>query len=183
MNKIYFTALLLIVVTTSQFAQGVSHTNSYDLENPKEVQLLASEEDHCEVPCGIYGDSLRVSMIKEHVSTIQKAMEQINTISKETTPNYNQLVRWVTSKEKHAEEIQGIVSQYFLHQRVKMPAADLGKKELKKANEKYFGLLASLHSISVHAMKCKQSTDTAQTTKLTKAIEAFEGWYFHGHKH
>ena len=60
---------------------------------------------HCEVPCGIYQDSVRISLILEHITTIEKAMNQITKISNEDKPNYNQLVRWITNKEEHAEKI------------------------------------------------------------------------------
>ena len=53
---------------------------------------------HCEIPCGIYGDSLRVALIKEHITTIDKSMKQIASLSQESTVNYNQIVRWITKK-------------------------------------------------------------------------------------
>ena len=37
---------------------------------------------HCQVPCGIYDDALRIVQIKEDVTTIWKAMKQINDLSK-----------------------------------------------------------------------------------------------------
>ena len=75
---------------------------------------------HCEIPCGIYADSVRITLIKEHITTIEKSMNQIEEISQSSKPNYNQLVRWVNNKEEHAMKIQEIVSQYFLHQRIKI---------------------------------------------------------------
>lgn len=74
-----------------------------------------SAQAHCEVPCGIYNDSVRVKLIYEHISTIEKAMQNINSISNSKKSQYNQLVRWVNNKESHATKIQNIVSQYFLH--------------------------------------------------------------------
>ena len=32
---------------------------------------------HCEIPCGIYDDVMRLNMISEHVKTIEKSMGQI----------------------------------------------------------------------------------------------------------
>ena len=32
---------------------------------------------HCEIPCGIYDDELRISMLNEHITTIEKSMNQI----------------------------------------------------------------------------------------------------------
>ena len=81
---------------------------------------VQAEPPHCEIPCGIYTDSLRIALIYEHIETIEKSMVLINKLSNQEKPDYNQLVRWVTNKEEHAKKIQEIVSQYFLHQRVKI---------------------------------------------------------------
>jgi len=180
-------ALLVVLISISQISAQGSLASTEMTLNSEMLKLMnqisAIEEDHCEVPCGIYGDSLRVALIKEHISTVEKAMNQINDISASAQPNYNQLVRWVINKEKHAEEIQHIVAQYFLHQRVKMPKNDLGKKARKKAKQKYHGLLSSLHAIQVYAMKSKQTTDLDQIANLRSALGDFEDYYFHGHKH
>jgi len=132
---------------------------------------------HCEVPCGIYGDSVRVKLIYEHIKTIEKAMASIDKESAKGKPNYNQLVRWVSNKEIHAEKIQKIVSQYFLHQRIKPVSQSNGH-----AYGHYTQKLMLLHQMSVYAMKCKQSTDQANITKLRSTVAAFEKAYFtHSH--
>lgn len=131
---------------------------------------------HCEVPCGIYGDMTRIDLIREHIATIEKAMNQINTISSEKSPNYNQLVRWVNNKEEHAEKIQTIVSQYFLHQRIK-----LGAKPGTHEHEDYLRKLTLCHELLVYSMKAKQSTDLAVIEKLKSTIDAFEKAYNHKH--
>lgn len=134
---------------------------------------------HCEIPCGIYGDSTRIALIYEHISTIEKSMNKINELSKQDSPDYNQLVRWVVNKEEHAKKIQDIVSQYFLHQRVKPKTADD-----EKAYRKYVKQLESLHHILVFAMKSKQSTDLAIIDTLREKVHIFEHAYFGGsHKH
>ncbi|MFC2114699.1 superoxide dismutase [Ni], partial [Bacteroidota bacterium] len=74
---------------------------------------------HCEVPCGIYDDELRIDLIYEHITTIEKAMKQIGELEKAEPVNYNQVVRWINTKEEHANEIQHIASQYFMTQRIK----------------------------------------------------------------
>lgn len=133
---------------------------------------------HCEIPCGIYEDSLRISLINEHITTIEKSMNMINELSKQTNPNYNQLVRWITNKEEHANKIQEIVSQYFLHQRVII--TDSSDKE--KYN-KYIKQLTSLHAIAVFSMKAKQSTDLTVIENLKKSVGEFVLIYFGEHKH
>ena len=131
---------------------------------------------HCEVPCGIYGDSVRVALIKEHITTVEKSMKMIEELSGEDKPNYNQIVRWVVNKEEHAVKIQEIVSQYFLHQRVKITDPDD-----KEQYDKYINQLAALHEIAVYSMKAKQSTDLANIEKLRESVEKFQGLYFHSH--
>lgn len=137
---------------------------------------IQKSEAHCEIPCGIYADSVRITLIKEHITTIEKSMNQINEISKSSSPNYNQLVRWVSNKEEHAKKIQDIVSQYFLHQRIKLVEDTSGE-----AYEKYQKHLELLHQMLVHAMKCKQTTDLGFTEKLKTTVADFEKAYFHTH--
>jgi nickel superoxide dismutase len=125
---------------------------------------------HCEIPCGIYDDQLRADLIAEHATTVEKSMKKIVELSKQNPVNYNQLVRWVSNKEKHADEIQYIVTQYFMTQRIKPDA--------KKYSEK----LAVLHKMLIYAMKCKQSTDVAHVNTLRSLTKEFEILYF-GHSH
>src|SRR5210317_661583 len=121
---------------------------------------------HCEVPCGIYDDQMRVTMISEHITTIEKSMKQIMEIQKEKNHNANQLVRWITNKENHANELQEIVSQYFMTQRIKFDAKNYDKK------------ISMLHQMLVYAMKCKQTTDLENIQKLREALKGFETLYF-----
>jgi nickel superoxide dismutase len=133
---------------------------------------------HCEIPCGIYHDSIRVALIKEHIETIEKSMNMINKLSGEASLNYNQIVRWVMNKEDHATKIQEIVSQYFLHQRIK--PTDPSDKE---HYDKYVNELKLLHELLVYSMKAKQGTDLTFIEKLRSTVDSFEKSYFGGHKH
>ncbi|MFC2151463.1 superoxide dismutase [Ni] [Bacteroidota bacterium] len=133
---------------------------------------------HCEIPCGIYEDTLRIELIKEHIVTIEKSMNIIFELTQEVNPNYNQIVRWVNNKEDHANKLQEIVSQYFLHQRIK--PIDPDNTELY---EEYIERLTLLHEILVYSMKAKQTTDLSYIEKLNKAVLAFEEVYFHSHDH
>jgi nickel superoxide dismutase len=128
---------------------------------------------HCEVPCGIYNDEMRFVMIEEHITTIEKAMKEITNLSEHQPINFNQIVRWVTNKEKHAEDIQHIISQYFLTQRVK-----LVEKEDDKARKIRTEHLSLCHEILVYAMKTKQATDLLNVEKLKSAVKAFKDSYF-----
>jgi len=136
---------------------------------------------HCQIPCGIYDDELRVQLIEEHVTTIEKSMNQIVALGKETPVNYNQLVRWINNKEEHAQEIQDIVADYFLCQRIKAPESKDGKPW-----EQYVAQLTTLHQIEVAAMKAKQTTDLANVEALRSLIATFRTAYFGeagGHSH
>ncbi|MBA7643821.1 hypothetical protein ES703_51554 [subsurface metagenome] len=128
---------------------------------------------HCEVPCGIYNDEMRFTMIEEHITTIEKAMKEIANLSGQQPTNFNQIVRWVTNKEKHAEEIQYIIGQYFLTQGVK-----LVEKEDDKAHKIRIEHLSLCHEILVYAMKTKQTTDLSNVEKLKSAVKAFKDSYF-----
>ncbi len=129
---------------------------------------------HCEIPCGIYTDSMRVQMIEEHCKTIAKSMAQITALSKKPASEVsNQLVRWVGNKERHATEIQHIVTQYFMTQRVK--PADVGDR---KAHAAYVKKLTLLHRMLISAMKCKQTTDVAHVEALRKSLKEFSDVYF-----
>lgn len=133
---------------------------------------------HCEVPCGIYGDSIRVALIKEHIETIEKSMKMIEELSQAETMNYNQLVRWINNKDEHAEKLQEIVSQYFLHQRIAPVDPDNDA-----AYKLYTRKLELLHRLLVYAMKSKQTTDLGYIVKLNDTINQFEHLYFEKHEH
>lgn len=128
---------------------------------------------HCEIPCGIYDDAMRIQMILENATTIEKAMQQIKALEKaEATPeNSNQLVRWIVNKEDHANQLQEIVTQYFMTQRIAPETKDYEKK------------LSLLHEMLIAAMKSKQTVDPAHVKKLRDLVAEFEKLYFEGHEH
>lgn len=139
---------------------------------------------HCQVPCGIYGDRMRIDMLMEDAATIEKAMASIGELGAAGDKNYNQIVRWVTTKEEHAQHVQDVVAQYWLAQRIKAPA-----EGDDAARDKYHRQLALLHRITVAAMKCKQTTDAANVADLRSAALEFSETYFdaealkHIHEH
>jgi nickel superoxide dismutase len=128
---------------------------------------------HCEIPCGIYGDETRFTMLEEDITTVEKSMKLIVELSKAGEKNYNQIVRWVDNKEKHANLIQETVSQYFMTQRIK-PADENNQTEYKK----YMKELKLLHEMLIYAMKTKQTTDLANVEKLRALVSSFKMSYF-----
>ncbi len=136
---------------------------------------------HCEIPCGIYDDKLRIKLLYEHTKTMEKSIKKIKELSSKEDPlSKNQLVRWIMNKEEHAKKFQYIVWQYFLTQRVKpVDPSDKEKYEL------YLKKLEVLHQLSYYAMKVKQDVDEKYIQKLRELIKKFEELYWkeHGHKH
>ncbi len=128
---------------------------------------------HCQIPCGIYDDHARVEAMLEDAETITKATRLIGELAGKTdAQSQNQLVRWVTNKEKHAQNIISTISDYFLTQRV------------KSSQKNYTKRLKKHHAVIVAAMKAKQNADTQFAIDLTKAIEALNKFYpRHEHKH
>jgi len=124
---------------------------------------------HCEIPCGIYGDETRFTMIEEDITTVEKSMKLIVELSKAGEKNYNQIVRWIDNKEKHANLIQETVSQYFMTQRIK-PADETNQEEYKK----YVKELTLLHEMLIYAMKAKQTTDLSNVEKLRALVSSFK---------
>ena len=145
MNKRWFQVLLAVSV--------VFFTTSY----------VAA---HCEIPCGIYDDEMRINMIAEHITTIEKSMKEIMNLGAQNPINYNQLIRWVSNKEDHANEIQEIVGQYFMTQRIKPDTKNYTQK------------LALLHKMLIYSMNCKQTTDLSHITMLRSLLKEFQMLYF-----
>ncbi len=127
---------------------------------------------HCQIPCGIYDDEARFKLLNEHITTIEKSMKLIAELSAEGEKNYNQIVRWVTNKEDHAQQFMDIVTAYFMAQRIK--PVDPSDTE---AHAEYTKKVERLHQMLVYAMKCKQTIDKANTEKLKKLVSDFKELY------
>ncbi|MBN1825818.1 MAG: superoxide dismutase [Candidatus Eisenbacteria bacterium] len=126
---------------------------------------------HCQIPCGIYDDDARFSLLREHVTTIEKSMQEIERLSGEKNPDWNQIVRWVNNKDLHADELSDIATDYFLAQRVKPFDAK------RSGYADYVAEITALHEMVVHAMKAKQSIDPGICEALRERIDRFERLY------
>ena len=130
------------------------------------IHLLA----HCQIPCGIYSDAMQIIQIKEDLQTIEKSIMMIKNLSGKSDPQaYNQISRWITSKEKHAQNIQNIISQYFLTQRI------------KQSSKNYENELITLHQLLISIMKCKQSVDKKNVKRSNELLNDFSELYFNEH--
>ena len=136
---------------------------------------------HCQVPCGIYDDAIRIIQIREHVTTIEKAMNKIEQLTSEesSAQNINQLVRWINTKEEHATFIQSIAADYFLAQRIKP------KKKDEAGRQQYVDQTLLLQQIIVAAMKSKQTVDKSDPRSVSTLLNQFVELYFdeHGKDH
>jgi nickel superoxide dismutase len=128
---------------------------------------------HCEIPCGIYDDETRFKLIAEDITTIEKGINEIHTLSGDKDTNYNQIVRWVKNKDEHAVRIQDTVYQYFMTQRVKPPESTKGDEY-----QQYVEKISLLHGLLIHAMKAKQTTDLENIEKMRELLEKFRTAYF-----
>ena len=123
---------------------------------------------HCEIPCGIYDDEMRINLIAEHITKIEKSMQQVIALKEKTPVDYNQITRWIMNKEHHANKLQEIVSQYFMTQRITPGTTDYMKK------------ISTLHKMLVSAMKCKQTIDVSHVNTLNALLKDFHNIYFGG---
>ncbi len=137
---------------------------------------------HCEIPCGIYNDHLRIQQMLEDCNTIEKSIAQIQELNtKSDAQSINQMTRWISNKEEHATRIQNTIAQYFMHQRIK-PAA-----RGTDGWDDYVTRLTQHHAVMVNAMKTKQTVDGAVAATLRESIETIGQYYpdehDHGHSH
>ena len=104
-------------------------------------------------------------------------MKNINELSNNKTvpQDLNQLVRWVNTKEEHAQHIQDVIMQYFLAQRVKP------KNVNDEGYTNYVSLTISCQKIIFHAMKCKQNTEVSYSEILLKEVNLLIDSYFDDH--
>jgi len=132
----------------------------------------ARAKAHCQIPCGIYNDNLRFTLLEEHIATIEKSMNEIIKLSAEKNVNHNQLARWIANKDKHADNLSEIVTYYFMAQRL-LPADESDAAKYKK----YVREAIRLHQLLYHAMKAKQTIDLEEVKKLRALLQDFKELY------
>ena len=131
-----------------------------------------SAHAHCQVPCGIYDDPARVAQLREHTETIRKAVRLIGKLAaKDDAQSRNQLVRWVTVKEQHADKVIRTVADYFLAQKIKPLVSQ------NRGHAAYLWKVAKHHAVIVAAMKCKQTVDMSNVEALGRAVGAIASYW------
>jgi ubiquitin len=146
--------------------------SDYNIQKESTLHLvLRLRGGHCQVPCGIFDDPKLVAEIQEACATIRKAMVQINELSADMSPqNFNQMTRWVNTKEEHCKKIIELISEYCLCQRVKPEGVFDSEADFTAA-------VLSHHAAMQAAMKCKQTVDTASADKLEAAVAEVSKMY------
>lgn len=129
---------------------------------------------HCQIPCGIYDDMMRVRLMREHITTIERSINKIIELEgKGSAIDMNQSVRWVMNKEDHADALTEIVTAYFLQQRIKAP-----KGTDADARKRYLSQLETLHGLLVGAMKAKQTVNPELPGQLRGLVDELARLYF-----
>jgi len=109
-------------------------------------------------------------------ATIRKSMDSINELAPDisTPASFNQMTRWVNTKEEHAAKIIEAVSEYCLCQRVKPVGAP--KSPFTEESD-YIDALKAHHAVMLAAVKAKQSVDVNDAAALEHAVEDWAKMY------
>jgi len=144
--------------------------SDYNIQKESTLHLvLRLRGGHCQVPCGIFDDPKLVAELKEACATITKALTQINELAANmNAQNFNQMTRWVNTKEEHCSKIITQISEYCLCQRVKPVGAP---QSPFTAEEDFMNALKAHHAVMVAAMKAKQTVDVSAGANLDAAID------------
>lgn len=137
-----------------------------------QLALARPAAAHCQVPCGIFDDAARVAALLEDAATVAKADAMLAQLhgkprepGKQGVDVTNQQVRWVMTKEEHAQRVIDTVANYFLAQRVKADQPDYAER------------LQKHHAVIVAAVQAKQTAAPAAAQALKTAIEALRPYY------
>ncbi|MFO7936500.1 MAG: superoxide dismutase [Ni] [Kiritimatiellia bacterium] len=152
----------------------MKHLNAMVLMSALLMVALSPDKSnaHCQIPCGIYSDNVRVVMMLEDVETLAKSVAMLNELApKNDVQSKAQFARWVTNKEQHAEKIISTIANYYLTQRV------------KPAQDDYVERLKAHHAIIINAMKVKQNTEMKYVNTLKDSVQALLRYYPAEHKH
>ncbi len=123
---------------------------------------------HCQVPCGIFDDYLKLQSLIQDADTVIKAANEMQKLAgKSDAQSMQQFIRWTNNKESHAEHVIHSISDYYLAQRVKTNMEDYNERLLKH------------HAVMIAAMKAKQSANPETGAALKAALIELAPYYPH----
>merc|ERR1719213_517581 len=95
-------------------------------------------------------------------------MKSVNELHAEESNagRFNQMPRWIMTKEEHASKIISLISEYCLCQRIKPVGAP---KSPFTAEADYIAALQAHHKAMLAAVKFKQTVDPAEADALEAA--------------
>mmetsp|Transcript_1550 Transcript_1550/g.1975 ORF Transcript_1550/g.1975 Transcript_1550/m.1975 type:complete len:207 (-) Transcript_1550:106-726(-) len=146
--------------------------SDYNIQKESTLHLvLRLRGGHCQVPCGIFDDPAIVAEVRQACATIRKAIVQIVELhgGMKSPLEFNQMVRWVNTKEEHACKIITLISEYCLCQRV--------KKDVFANDGDYVEALKAHHAVMQAAMKAKQGIELGLCDALEHAVGDFSKMY------
>jgi nickel superoxide dismutase len=123
-----------------------------------QLQLIA----HCQMPCGIYHDEMVFDQIDQFIETTVKAISVMEDNPFSTVQDRNAFVRWVTQKDKGADEIALLITTYFLQQKIKPGEEDTTKRVL------------SAHQLLFYLVQIKQTVDLKVLNDFYQEWERFK---------
>ena len=116
---------------------------------------------HCQTPCGLLNDDIQFAQISQEAETISRACVLILQTQTDAN-NLNQAIRAINTKDSSADNLMGILTNYFLAQRIE-PVEPEGDKQ---AYERYVRQLILINKLSRAAVACKQDSDPAKADEL-----------------
>lgn len=128
-------------------------------------------EAHCQMPCGIYHDSMVYDQIDQYVETMYKGQTVINDNKFANAHDRNEFVRWILTKDKSSDDMAQLITTYFLQQKIK-PGEDDTDKKLKAAHKLLF-LIVAIKQNSDRSI-VEQFADEWEKFKLMFHVEGYE---------
>lgn len=126
---------------------------------------------HCQMPCGIYHDDMVFDQIDQYVETMYKAISILKENKSQTPKDRNEFIRWVMQKETASDEAAGIITKFFLQQKIK-PDEDDTVKRISTAHKLLCLLVGIKQNVDLNMVE--QFADQWEKFKLMFHVEGYE---------
>lgn len=126
---------------------------------------------HCQMPCGIYHDDMVFDQVDQYIETMYKCMSILNENKSASVREKNEFIRWVLQKEKASDEAAGIITTFFLQQKIK-PGEDDTIKRITSAHKLLFLLVSIKQNVDLKFVE--DFGDEWEKFKLMFHVEGYE---------